>query len=69
METFIADFPRQTQQPAELSRQNEQLAQEYGVSGFPTVMIVNPDGSVIKKTGYVQGGAENYVEHLKGIIE
>lgn len=69
METFIADFPRNIQQSAELKQQNAALAQEYGISGYPTVMVVNPDGSVIKKTGYIQGGAENYVDHLKSIIE
>jgi protein disulfide-isomerase len=69
METFIADFPRNIQQSAELKQQNAALAREYGISGYPTVMIVNPDGSVIKKTGYIQGGAENYVNHLKSIID
>ncbi|MEW6708889.1 MAG: thioredoxin family protein [Candidatus Riflebacteria bacterium] len=69
METFIADFPRYSDQPAALKAQNQALMQKYGVSGFPTVLIVNPDGSVIKKTGYIQGGAENYVNHLKQIIE
>ena len=69
METFIADFPRTVEQAAELKRQNQALMQEYGVTGFPTVLVVDADGKVIKKTGYIAGGAENYVTHLKSIIE
>ncbi|MGM0600667.1 MAG: thioredoxin family protein, partial [Candidatus Rifleibacteriota bacterium] len=69
METFIADFPRTTEQPAEISEQNERLASEYNVSGFPTVVIITPEGEVIEKTGYKEGGAENYVNHLKDILE
>ncbi|HAE37739.1 MAG TPA: hypothetical protein DCG57_03760 [Candidatus Riflebacteria bacterium] len=69
METFVADFPRQTQLPADQAQQNESLMKQYGVTGFPTVLIVDADGKVIKKTGYIEGGAENYVNHLKSIIE
>jgi len=69
METFVADFPRNSPQPADLERQNQALMQEYGVTGFPTVLVVDADGKVIRKTGYIAGGAENYVNHIKSIIE
>ena len=62
------DFPRGKQQSAELKAQNEGLAQQYGVRGFPSILILSADGELIKQTGYQAGGAEAYVEHIKSII-
>lgn len=65
----LADFPRdKSKQSAELQKQNETLAKEFGVSGFPTVFILSPEGKVVGKTGYQAGGPEKYIEHIKGII-
>lgn len=62
------DFPRGKEQSAELKAQNQALAQKYGVRGFPTILMLDADGEVIEKTGYRRGGAEKYVEHLKGLL-
>ncbi len=62
------DFPRSKGQSAELKAQNEALAKQYGVRGFPTILLLSPDGELIEKTGYQRGGPEAYVEHIKGIL-
>lgn len=62
------DFPRGKEQSAELKAQNEKLAKQYGIRGFPTILVLSPDGELIEKTGYQRGGAEAYVEHIKSII-
>ncbi len=62
------DFPRTKEQSAELKAQNEALAKQYGVRGFPTILVLSPDGTLIDKTGYQRGGPETYVEHIKGIL-
>jgi protein disulfide-isomerase len=62
------DFPRGKSQSAELKAQNEALAGKYGIRGFPTILLLDADGKVIKQTGYRRGGPEKYVEHLKGIL-
>lgn len=62
------DFPRGKEQPAELKAQNEKLAKQYGVRGFPTIVVLSPEGELIEKTGYQRGGPEAYVEHIKGIL-
>ena len=62
------DFPRTKEQSAELKAQNEALAKQYGVRGFPTILVLSPDGTLIEKTGYQRGGPEAYVEHIKGIL-
>ena len=38
------DFPRRTSQPAEVKKQNVQLAQQYEVLGFPTIVVLNSNG-------------------------
>lgn len=57
--------------PANRNRkeQNQQLAQKYGVRGFPTVLLLDENGEVLARTGYQRGGAESYVEHLKEICK
>lgn len=62
------DFPRGKEQSAELKAQNEKLAQQYGVRGFPTILVLSPEGELIEKTGYQRGGPEAYVEHIQGIL-
>ncbi|WPJ97587.1 thioredoxin family protein [Coraliomargarita algicola] len=62
------DFPRSKPQSAELKAQNEALAKKYGIRGFPTILVLSPEGKLIEKTGYRRGGAEQYVEHIQEIV-
>jgi protein disulfide-isomerase len=63
------DFPQFTSQSDELKKQNQELAQTYKIKGFPTVVLLSPDGKEIGRTGYQPGGPEKYVKHLKSIID
>jgi thioredoxin-related protein len=65
---FLADFPARKEQPEALARQNKALASQYGVEGFPTVLLLDAEGKLKARTGYQRGGAEKYVEHLKELI-
>lgn len=65
----LLDFPRAQAQSAELRKQNYALSRQYGVLGYPTVLILSPDGELVGKTGYQPGGAEAYVQHLKAMID
>lgn len=50
--------------------QNEKLANEYKIQGFPTALIIDPKtGKIVEKTGYRSGGKDKYIEHLKYIRE
>ena len=62
------DFPEKKSQRKKLKKQNQALAEKYGVRGYPTVLILSPQGNPVARTGYRAGGAKNYVEHLEGII-
>lgn len=62
------DFPRRKQLPEERKKVNMELAQQYEVPGYPTILIMAPDGSLVERTGYRPGGPEAYIEHLAAII-
>jgi len=62
------DFPQGKPQSAELKEQNASLARQYGIRGFPTILILSPEGELIEKTGYRRGGAEQYVDHIQAIV-
>ncbi len=65
----LLDYPRdKSKMSAELQKQNEQLAKDFKVEGFPTVFILDSKGKTVAKTGYKAGGAEEYVKHLKKLI-
>jgi thiol-disulfide isomerase/thioredoxin len=44
---------------------NKALSNQYKIRGFPTILLMTPDGEVYAQTGYQAGGPEKYVEHLK----
>ena len=62
------DFPRGEEQSEDLKAQNKALAEKYGIRGFPTILVLSPEGELIEKTGYQRGGAEAYVAHIKEIL-
>jgi len=65
----LVDFPRnKSSQSATIQKQNQALAKKFGVRGFPTVYILDPNGKPINKTGYQDGGPEAYVEYIKKVI-
>ena len=61
---LLIDFPRELPQSEERQLANSALAEQYRVTGFPTVLILDPQGHEIHRTGYVAGGAGNYVTQL-----
>jgi len=63
------DFPRAKEQTEELKQQNLDLARKYEIKGYPTIIVLSPDGKTAGKTGYLQGGPWEYARHLKKIIE
>ncbi len=64
----LVDFPRAKEQTEELKKQNLNLERKYDIKGYPTIIILSPDGKPVAKTGYLQGGPWEYARHLKKII-
>lgn len=59
------DFPQSNPLPAAQAQKNEALAKKFRVRGFPTVLVLSPKGKEIQRTGYQEGGAKSYLQHLK----
>ena len=58
------DFPHEKEQSDDLKKQNKELAEKYKVEGFPTVLVMDAEGQVIARTGYREGGPEEYLKQL-----
>ena len=63
----MVDSPRDKSMLSALARkQNQKLTEKYEVRGFPTVVIVNPDGEKVKShSGYRKGGPQGYIKYLR----
>ena len=47
-------------------KQNQALAQQYGISGYPCTVIVKPSGEEVKRfTGYQKGGVKPFLAELE----
>ena len=66
--SVLIDFPKNIQLPTEILTYNRTLATRFNIKGFPTVQLLNPDGSPIAQTGFQYGGPEKYIEHLKELL-
>lgn len=62
------DFPRRKIQSPEEKIRNQQYAAQYNVRGYPTILLLNDDATVIAQTGYQKGGAVSYVKHLQSLM-
>ena len=60
------DFPRRKSLPVEETKQNRQLAQQYEVLGFPTIVVLNSSGQKVWQfDGYFPGGPDAFIEQLQ----
>lgn len=59
------DFPRTQKIDDSLKKQNERLAKEYKIRGFPTVLLMDSKGKVFKKSGYQPGGSKAYLDLIQ----
>ena len=60
------DFPHKKQLPPATKQQNDALAKQYGVQGFPTTVVLDSEGKTVKVFGgYVEGGATAFIATLE----
>jgi len=72
--TFVLtklDFPRSEEVKAKVPNpaRNEELSKKWSIRGFPTILLVTPEGAAYASTGYREGGPEPYLEHLAELRE
>jgi thioredoxin-related protein len=49
-------------------RQNAELATNYKVQEFPTVIVLSPDGREIGRLGYIPGGVKTFAAAVNAIV-
>ena len=58
------DFPQSIELSDEIRKQNYILQQMLGVQGYPTIWLLDSDLTPLLRTGYREGGPEEYIRHL-----
>lgn len=59
------DFPKGKSQPVELVKQNESLGRKFRVEGYPTLVLLSPEGKEVKRW---VGGGEAFLSELKAAV-
>ncbi len=62
------DFPMRAPLSSTLAQQNDMLKQRYGVTGFPTIIILDPNQNFVAESGYRPGGGVAYADYLKQLM-
>jgi len=61
------DFPQGKALPAAEAAQNEKLRDHFRVEGFPTVIVLKPNGTKVGELNYVEGGPKAFISAVEKI--
>jgi thiol-disulfide isomerase/thioredoxin len=66
LELVLVDFPRAKPQDDALKQANRALANQYHVTGYPTLVLVNYTGNELgRQGGYLEGGPGAFISELE----
>ncbi|HMO12680.1 MAG TPA: thioredoxin family protein [Pirellulaceae bacterium] len=61
------DYPRNSEQQAAIKEQNTEWAKRYGITSFPTVMLLDPKQRPYAFTGFRDDTPEAYATHISNL--
>lgn len=61
------DFPQGKRQTRKLKEQNENLKRAHSIQGFPTIVVLSPEGKKIGQLGYTEGGPNAFIAKLEAL--
>ncbi len=61
------DFPQEKQLPAELKKQNAELAEKFKVDGYPCTVVLAADGETV--LGRLSGYSPEYIDKIQDILD
>lgn len=61
------DFPKNTLQSPSVKSQNRELSNKYNIAGYPTVLVIDTDGTVKGKLGHGTN-PQRWIERAAGIV-
>ena len=59
------DFPKRKKISVDQQNANYALASQYGIKGYPTIIILNADGRLLGQCGYMEGGPVAFVGRIE----
>jgi thioredoxin-related protein len=59
------DFPHAKQLGADVKAQNDKLAKQHKIQGYPTIVVLNSHGKKVGELGYQPGGPDPFIASLK----
>ena len=61
------DFPQGKKLSKKTKEQNDKLQAQYGVKGYPTIVVLNPEGQKVGELGYQEGGPAPFTAKLDAL--
>ena len=61
------DFPQEKELPAELKKQNAELAEKFKVDGYPCTVVLAADGETV--LGRLSGYSAEYIDKVQDILD
>ena len=58
------DFPKRKALPDALQKANHKLAEQFEVQGYPTLIVLNGQGTKLGRVSYGSGGAKSFLADL-----
>ncbi|MEQ1858697.1 MAG: thioredoxin family protein [Chthoniobacteraceae bacterium] len=68
-ELVMVDFPQIKPLPKAQADANNKLAEKYKIEGFPTVLVLDGDGKVLGRLGYMEGGPKAFIAELEKFVK
>lgn len=64
------DYPRAEAVKAKVPnpQRNKELSEKYEIQGFPTLLLMTPEGEVFGQMGYMPGGPAAFVPEMEKIV-
>jgi thioredoxin-related protein len=59
------DFPRAKPQSDAQKEANKALQKQYGIEGYPTVVVLDSKGKKLGELGYTEGGPKAFIAKLE----
>ena len=64
------DYPQSKPQSDELKAQNQSLSQQYGIEGFPTVVLLSSEGKELgRNVGLMRGGPSAMISWIQSKLK
>jgi protein disulfide-isomerase len=63
------DFPQAKRLPKKTVEQNEKLQKEHRIEGYPTIVVLDPEGKKLGQLGYVEGGPAAFIAKLEEVTK